>query len=84
MNNNLLKLIGVAILLIAVAYVAIPYDSDKAWWGYTDDFFVFMSGYAFFMATRTKSLKSRYLLYTISGSFFIIGMLALIALLILD
>ena len=64
-------------------YVAIPYDSDKAWWGYTDDFFVFMSGYAFFMATRTKSLKSRYLLYTISGSFFIIGMLALIALLIL-
>ena len=57
MNNNLLKLIGVAILLIAVAYVAIPYDSDKAWWGYTDDFFVFMSGYAFFLVIRHHSLN---------------------------
>ena len=62
--------------------VAIPLDGDNGWTGYIDDFFVFMAGYTFFMGNRQKSLPNKRMLYTISGAFFIAGMLSLIALIL--
>ncbi len=66
--------------MAAVVYVALPYDYDVAWYGYLDDFFVFMAGYTFFMASRSKSPRASMYLKLMAGSFFIIGMLVLIAL----
>lgn len=76
------KIIGVMCLLAAIVYIAVPYDVDVAWYGYVDDFFVFMAGYTFFMGSRSKVWKARMSLYLISGTFFIIAMLSLIALVI--
>lgn len=81
MNSK--KLLGIVALIAAVAYVAAPYDLDTAWYGYIDDFFVFMAGYTYFMATRSASARASRLLTMVSGSLFIVGMLALIALIIL-
>lgn len=76
-RNTPLAIIG---LLVGIVYVALPYDIDSQWWGYIDDFFVFMAGYTFFMGQRSRSIYARRLLLSIAGAFFIIGMLALIAL----
>ena len=69
-------------MIASVVYVALPYDYDVAWYGYLDDFFVFMAGYTFFMASRSKSARAAIFLKLMAGSFFIMGMLALIALVI--
>ena len=74
--------LGLLAVIVAVVYVALPYDYDVAWYGYLDDFFVFMAGYTFFMASRSKSVRAATFLKLTAGSFFIIGMLALIALVI--
>ncbi len=71
---------GLLAVIVAVLYVALPYDYDVAWYGYIDDFFVFMAGYTYFMASRSKSPRAAMFLKLTAGSFFIIGMLALIAL----
>lgn len=75
--------IGIIALLVATAYLIMRYDMDVAWYGYVDDFFVFIAGYSFFMGCRSKSPRARRLLHLIAGSFFIIGMLSLIALIVL-
>lgn len=80
MNSK--RLMGLIALIVAVAYVAIPYDLDTAWYGYIDDFFVFMAGYTFFMSTRSASPRTSRLLAVLSGTLFIVGMLALIALIL--
>lgn len=79
---NRIKPLGILALLAAIAYVAIPLDGDNGWTGFIDDFFVFMAGYTFFMGNRQKSLPNKRMLYTISGTFFIAGMLSLIALIL--
>ncbi len=71
---------GLLTVIVAVLYVALPYDYDVAWYGYIDDFFVFMAGYTYFMASRSKSTRATMFLKLTAGSFFIIGMLSLIAL----
>lgn len=81
MKKNKIKPLGIIALLAAIAYVAIPIG-DNSWTGYIDDFFVFMAGYTFFMGNRQKSLPNQRMLYTISGTFFIAGMLSLIALIL--
>lgn len=43
------KIIGIAALIIAIGYTVIPYDCDIAWYGYIDDFFLFIAGYLTFM-----------------------------------
>lgn len=77
-----IKPFGIIVLLLAIAYVAMPYDIDKNWYGYIDDFFVFMAGYTLFMGNKLNNTPTKKLLYTISGFFFIIGMLSLIALIL--
>lgn len=77
-----MKLTGILALLVAIAYIAIPIDIDKTWYGYTDDFFVFMAAYLYFMASRNKSIRIRRQLMLLSGFFFIIGMCALIVLIL--
>lgn len=74
--------LGLLAVIASVVYVALPYDYDVAWYGYLDDFFVFMAGYTFFMASRSKSARAAIFLKLMAGSFFIMGMLALIALVI--
>lgn len=73
---------GLLALVLAVAYVAVPYDVDVAWYGYIDDFFVFIAGYTFFMSSRTGSVAARRMLMLLSGVMFIVGMMSLIALLL--
>ena len=50
MNNLKISPIGIGILLVSIAYIVIKADCDTAWYGYIDDFFVFLSGYTFFTA----------------------------------
>lgn len=75
MTKKTKTLVGLIALFAAVAYVALPYDID--------DFFVFMAGYTFFMSTRSKSVRAAQLLGMTAGTFFIIGMLSLIALIVI-
>ena len=49
MTKKTKTLVGLIALFAAVAYVELPYDIDGNWYGYIDDFFVFMAGYTFFM-----------------------------------
>ena len=81
MTKKTKTLVGLIALFAAVAYVALPYDIDGNWYGYIDDFFVFMAGYTFFISTRSKSVAQ--LLGMTAGTFFIIGMLSLIALIVI-
>ena len=83
MTKKTKTLVGLIALFAAVAYVALPYDIDGNWYGYFDDFFVFMAGYTFFMSTRSKSVRAAQLLGMTAGTFFIIGMLSLIALIVI-
>ncbi len=76
------KIIGIAALIIAIGYTVIPCDCDIAWYGYIDDFFLFIAGYLTFMGSRKKNQKLRPLFYAIAGTSFIIGMLSLIALIL--
>ena len=46
MTKKTKTLVGLIALFAAVAYVALPYDIDGNWYGYIDDFFVFMAGYS--------------------------------------
>lgn len=82
MNKTKISPLGIGILLLSTAYIIINADCDKAWYGYIDDFFVFLAGYTFFMSTRYKNSNIKRLLQLISGSLFILGMLALIALIL--
>lgn len=82
MTNTTKTITGILALIAAVAYVAMPYDIDGNWYGYIDDFFVFMAGYTFFMASRSRSARASQLLKVIAGTLFILGMLTLIALII--
>lgn len=82
MNKTKISPLGIGILLLSIAYIVINADCDTAWYGYIDDFFVFLAGYTFFMATRYKNSNIKRLLQLISGSLFILGMLALIALIL--
>ena len=82
MNNLKISPIGIGILLVSIAYIVIKADCDTAWYGYIDDFFVFLSGYTFFMATRYQNSNLKRILLLISGTLFIIGMLSLIALIL--
>ena len=77
-----IKFTGLIVLLAAIAYVVVPIDFDTNWWGYIDDFFVFLAGYTFFIGNRNKVLAIQRRLYMISGSLFIIGMMSLIALIL--
>lgn len=77
------KTLGIIALIAGIAYVAVPFDVDVAWYGYIDDFFAFMAAYTFFMASRNRSMPTCRLLQFIAGSFFILAMLSLIALLII-
>ena len=79
-RNKKIGPLGIITLVLAIAYIIMPYDFDTAWYGYIDDFFVFMAGYIFFNADRNISTKIKRLLYVISGSFFILGMMTLIIL----
>jgi uncharacterized membrane protein YkvA (DUF1232 family) len=83
MTKKTKTLVGLIALFAAVAYVALPYDIDGNWYSYIDDFFVFMAGYTFFMSTRSKSVRAAQLLKMTAGTFFIIGMLSLIALIVI-
>lgn len=74
--------VGIVALLAAIGYVIIPYDMDIIWYGYSDDFFTFMSGYTFYYGEKSKSRRSGLLLTLISGCFFIVGMIALIILIL--
>lgn len=75
---------GIITLLIAIAYIIIPYDMDRiGWYGYIDDFFVFMAGYLLFFGSRGIHPRLKRLLYLIAGCSFIIAMLSLIAMIIL-
>ena len=76
------KFTGLLVLLAAIVYVVLPNDCDTNWWGYIDDFFVFLAGYTFFVGNRNKVLAIKRRLYMISGSLFIIGMMSLIALIL--
>ena len=77
--------IGIVTLLIAIAYIIIPYDMDRiGWYGYIDDFFVFMAGYLLFFGSRYVHPRLKRLLYLISGCSFIIAMLFLIVMIILS
>lgn len=75
-------ILGVSALIGSLGYVIMPYDVDCVWYGYIDDFFVFMSGYSFFMAQRSKSKRAETLLKLFSCGFLMVGMLSLIALII--
>ena len=82
MNNLKISPIGIGILLVSIAYIVIKADCDTAWYGYIDDFFVFLSRYTFFMATSYQNSNLKRILLLISGTLFIIGMLSLIALIL--
>ncbi|MCF0185455.1 MAG: hypothetical protein HUJ98_03075 [Bacteroidaceae bacterium] len=43
------KFIGIILVALAVCYIIMPYDLDKAhkFLGYTDDFFVFMAAFVY-------------------------------------
>lgn len=76
---------GIITLLIAIAYIIIPYDMDRiGWYGYIDDFFVFMAGYLLFFGSRGIHPRLKRLLYLIAGCSFIIAMLSLIVMIILS
>ena len=77
-----IKPLGAIALILAIIYLTMPYDMDYAWYGYIDDFFVFMAGYCFFMGNRLGNSPTKKLLYTLSVFFFIIGILTLIALIL--
>ncbi len=77
-----IKLTGLFVFLAAIVYVVLPNDFDTNWWGFIDDFFVFLAGYTFFVGNRNKILAIKRRLYMISGSLFIIGMMSLIALIL--
>lgn len=77
--------IGIVTLLIAIAYIIIPYDMDRiGWYGYIDDFFVFMAGYLLFFGSRDIHPRLKRLLYLIAGCSFIIAMLFLTVMIILS
>lgn len=75
-------ILGLVALLTGIAYITFPYDMDVAWYGYIDDFFVFIAGYTFFMAMRTVVQTARRMLLLLSGVTFIMGMMSLIVLLL--
>ena len=74
MTKKTKTLVGLIALLAAVAYVALPYDIDGNWYGYIDDFFVFMAGYTFFLSTRSKSVRAAQLRGMTAGTFFLLGL----------
>ena len=75
----------IAVLILAIAYIVIPYDMDKSgWYGYIDDFFVFMAAYLYFFGGRNIRPQLKRLLRIMAGCFFITAMLCLIALIILS
>ncbi len=83
MERHRNKTLGIVALVAALIYVVMPWDLDKCgWYGYVDDFFVFMAGYTFFFSHRSKSTPACNLMRLISGCCFIIGMIVLIALIL--
>lgn len=82
-KHQRLRPLGILALLAAIAYVIAPYDCDTAWYGFIDDFFVFLGGYTFFMSTRQVAEKPKQMLRLIAAVTFIVGMLSLIALIFL-
>lgn len=80
MPRNKISPIGIIALLLAVAYIIVPYDMDNSWYGYIDDFFVFMAGYLYFFGCRNIQPHLKRLLKLIAGCLFIVAMLTLIIL----
>lgn len=72
------RVVSVALLVLAIAYVVLPQDFDRmGWMGYIDDFFVFMAAFVFLQGSfqRPERRFLRRQLFMIAAVFIILAML---------
>lgn len=70
------RTLSIAFLILAIAYIVMPYDFDRTGIkGYIDDFFLFMSAFTFMHGSwqRPAFKRVRLLLYQISAIFFVLA-----------
>lgn len=81
------KIIGILVVLLAIGYIAMPYDLDRVhrFLGYTDDFFVFMSAfiYCHYCFQKPERYHIRHTLKQLSLACLLLAAFALFALAIL-
>lgn len=72
---KILRIVGFVYLLLAIAFVASPYDFDEVGWlGYVDDFFLFMSAFTFLNGAFQKAERAflRRQFFMLSVMFFVL------------
>lgn len=73
--NTFLRVAAVAYLLLAITYLAMPFDFDRVGWlGFVDDFFLFMSAFTFLQGAFQKPERAfvRRQLFLLAIAFFVL------------
>lgn len=70
-----LRIVAAVYMIFAIAYLVAPIDFDRVgWFGYVDDFFLFMSAFTFLNGSFQKAERTfiRRQLYVLSAVFFVL------------
>lgn len=72
---KVIRIAAVVYLLMAIAYVAMPFDFDRVgWMGFVDDFFLFMSAFTLLNGAFQKPERAfiRRQFFLLSAVFFVL------------